>query len=136
MAHFVAPPPDRRPRIPVITMQDLADALRLFLPHIGDFNFWRVEMTSDRSMLNTTITFHQQPTTEGKPAPIVEVWIDGKAARTASAKLWNTPFSVGVKWCGPEPPHWLWIEPLEGRAIAIHRIAEWVDGQPILAAPA
>lgn len=145
---FVVPPTPKSERIPVITVEELANALRAYLPTVYEFSYIGEYMDSSNVDKDTTLVFHGNST---KGRVVLEAVISGKAARSEQAKLYNIPFTVSIHEKHDDTAalikmgqkrmseilasrtRYLLITPLADRSISIQHILRWENGKPVLA---
>jgi hypothetical protein len=58
MTAFVVPPTPKKERIPVITAEELANALRAYIPTVYPFSYIGEDISSDRSFGFGSTTLH------------------------------------------------------------------------------
>lgn len=121
MTDFVSEPPPKRPRIPVPTAQELADAFKQFLKAKAEaaIFFPYMDLSGFREYNETVLSFTTKLESDpSSPVDCVRLVIDGKACQTWTSRLWSTPFDVWVrsKWLDIDQP--FQVEPQPNRAIA------------------
>lgn len=134
MAEFIAAPRPPAERIPVITVQDLIDALALYLPAISNckFAYATNRIDCDREFEYTTIVISGQPSDDGSPPPFFKIEISDKAAGNVNSRLWNTPFAISISGPSIHGGRFIvQIEPRVGRSIAIRRVLRFENGYPV-----
>jgi hypothetical protein len=150
MSAFVVPPKPKNAKIPVITADELADALRAYLTATYPFSY--TGQGIDGRDGATYISFYGNRTDSPSKRMKLEVTMYGKAARSWQSKLFNMQFDVGVyddpddlmelakldvktqSAIRAERTRYLLIEPLADRSISISRILRWDNGRPVLEA--
>jgi hypothetical protein len=131
MPEFVAPPRPKNERIPIITVQDLVDALSFYLSSLNGYKHHSVSIESDRSTLVTDIFLTGQPSSIDNKPKNYRIQIFERAVQNTNSRLWNTPFDVHLWGDGLESAYRLVIEPRPDRSISIKRILRWEHGLPI-----
>ncbi len=148
MAAFVfAPIP--KGKIPKITVEELATALRAFLPTVYEFDYQAEDLEGSRQGLMEEIVFYGSK--RGEPAERMKLRVSFlKSVQSWESKLYNIPFNIGISEGGnlTEEERQLpierrleifrsrrrefLIEPRPDRSIAIHYILRWEHGIPVL----
>jgi hypothetical protein len=135
MNAFVVPPSPKTARIPVITAEELANALRAYIPTVYTFSYISEDITSEKDF-GTTLHFYGNNPTRGRLT--IEANIPGKNLRSWQGKLYNMPFDVslyesyGANYARG-PARYLLVEPLADRSISISHIIRWDNGHAVLA---
>ena len=150
MSAFVVPPKPKSAKIPIITVDELADALRAYLTATYPFSYTGQDIDCDSGLRTTSVCFYGNSTDTPSRRMKLEVTIDGKAARSSQSKLYNMAFNVSVHddhndlmelakldvkrqmAIRAERTRYLLIEPLADRSISISHILRWENGRPVL----
>jgi hypothetical protein len=135
MTAFIVPPVPKQARIPVITAEELANALRAYIPTVYPFSYIGEDITGERDF-GTTLHFYGNNLAVGGGRLTVEARIGGtKVLRSWQGKLYNMPFDVSLypKYGrAPGPERHLLIKPLADRSISIRHILRWDNGRAVL----
>jgi hypothetical protein len=136
MTAFVVPPVPKKARIPVITAEELANALRPYIPTVYPFSYIAEDITGERDS-GTTLHFYGNDLSPGGGRLTVEAEIGTtKVLRSWQGRLYNMPFLVSLHpkyGRSPGPARHLLIEPLADRSISIRHILRWDNGRAVLA---
>jgi hypothetical protein len=136
---FIAKPKPKSARIPYITVEDLSDALRGYIPAIYSFSYLGEDLSCDRAWETTTLHFSGHHV--GKPAERIEIRavIDGKSLKSHASRLYNMSFTIMLyaRLIGSAPHtekrRHLQIEPRADRSIAIRHIVSNENGRFVFA---
>lgn len=151
MAAFVAPPMQRKERVPVITVEELSSALRAYIPTVYAFSYIGEDVEANRGLRTTTLHYYGSDPANPAKRLKLEATIDGKACTGYTSKLFDMPFDVSL-YEKPDDPfelmklsacqlmefsrartRYLQIEPRADRSIVIRHIVRWDNGRPIFA---
>src|SRR6266481_3522190 len=113
MTAFVVPPTPKKARIPVITAEELANALRAYIPTVYPFSYIGEDISSAKDF-GTTLHFYGNNPARGRLT--IEANIPGKSLRSWQGKLYNMPFDISLheRYDGNYalgPAHYLLVEP-------------------------
>ena len=132
MSVFVVPPKPEFEKIPVITADELGDALRAYIEATYP-TFSHTGQSIDGDDGETWIYFTGRRTDAPSKPMNFEVTIHDKAARSWQSKLFNKPFDVTIRSGDVGLTRGrLLIEPLADRSISIGRILRWENGRPVV----
>ena len=150
MSAFVVPPKPKSAKIPIITADELGDALRAYLTASYPFSYTGQDIEGRDG--TTYIYFYGNSTEAPARRMKLVANIDGKAVRSWQSKLYNMQFSISVhddhgdlmeiakldvkaqSAIRAERTRYLLIEPLADRSISISHILRWDNGRPVLEA--
>lgn len=129
---FMASPRPKGPSIPTITVQDLIDALNLYLSTITTYTPAMAGVGGNRTSRSTTISLYGQ--VEQKLGRRIKIAADffGKATYSSTAELWSEQFVIYLRSDDIDlggMKHGLIVEPQADRSIAIFRITRWENGE-------
>jgi hypothetical protein len=136
---FIAKPKPKSARVPVITVNDLADALRAYIPTVYSFSYLGEDLTCDRAWETTTLHFWGHHVGKPDERVAIRAVIDGKSVKSYASRLYNMAFTVtlyGRVEGAPshfERQRYLYIEPLVDRSIAIRHIVGNKSGRYVFA---
>jgi hypothetical protein len=135
MTAFIVPPAPKKERIPVITAEELANALRAYIPTVYPFSYISEDITAEKDF-GTTLLFYGNNPARGRVT--IGANISGKNLRSWQGKLYNMPFDIslyedyGANYARG-PARYLLIEPLADRSISIRHIIRWDNGHAVVA---
>jgi len=135
MTAFVVPPTPKKERIPVITAEELANALRAYIPTVYPFSYIGEDISSAKDF-GTTLHFYGNNPARGRLT--IEANIPGKSLRSWQGKLYNMPFDISLHErydanYALGPARYLLVEPFADRSISIRHILRWDNGHAVLA---
>jgi hypothetical protein len=138
MTAFVVPPAPKKERIPVITAEELANALRAYIPTVYPFSYIGEDISSEKSF-GTTLHFHGNNLAPPFGRLTIEASILGKSLKSWQGRLYNMPFDIilhasfGAAYASSIPARYLLVEPFADRSISIRHILRWDKGHAVLA---
>jgi hypothetical protein len=97
MSAFVVPLVQKKPRVPIITIEEIVDSLALYLPTLTEYVHTGVEIECDSTLKTTTITLQGQFEPDLQRRVRVRATIEGKAASKITAKLWADQYAVRLE---------------------------------------
>jgi hypothetical protein len=137
MTAFVVPPVPKKARIPVITAEELANALRAYIPTVYPFSYIGEDIAGERDFGTTLYFYGNNLAPEGGRLTIEADIGTTKVLKSWQGKLYNMPFDVSLhpKYGSVRsgPARYLLIEPMADRSISIRHILRWDNGRRVLA---
>jgi hypothetical protein len=126
---FVAAPRPKEPSIPVITVQQLIDALAGYLSSITTYTHAMAGLDADRSLGMTTIAMYGQVVPQLGRRLKIEADFYGKATTNEKAKLGSEQMIVSIRSADVDLKLDVVVEPQQDHSIAIFRVTRWENGQ-------
>jgi hypothetical protein len=125
-----------KPRIPSITIEELVDALVLYLPTIADYRHEALRIDCDRFYRNTTIDLYGQFDPKLARRVWLRVTIDDIATTKLRSELWPDRFVIRLDSKDLNLAESYIIDPRADRSIEFLKVLRWEQGRPIVVRPA